>query len=135
MPDVIGDNYRRWFIPGRDIDGDTITAESVDLGYFRYARDPNDPIKYRLRRVNSPESNRPASRDAGKAAAAFTVAWVAEHLTHGDGRSLISDTTPPPGKPITDSFGRYLAEIYCAVGHNLSDDLLSSGHAVPYKAK
>ena len=131
--DTAGDNYQRWFIPGRVVDGDTITADSVDLGYLRYVREENDPIRYRLLGVNCPESNRPESRAAGLAAKEFTKAWIAEHLTHGDGTSLVAHTVKADGHKLTDSFGRFLADILCADGHSLATDLLTSGHAVPFK--
>src|SRR4029077_15525674 len=93
--------------------------------------DDDNPIRYRIRRVDTPETHGP-TKAAGLVAAEYTRNWITEHLTHGDGTSLIAETHKYPGKSLTDSFGRYLAEIYCAAGHNLSDDLLSSGNAVPF---
>jgi endonuclease YncB( thermonuclease family) len=115
------DDYTRAFTPDRAIDGDTIVVADVDLGY----RVHEHGIQYRLARINCPERHKP-TLDAGNAAKAYTEAWLLEHAAHG---GLYATTTQ------TDSFGRYLAEIECAAGHNLSDDLLTSGNAVLYKAK
>jgi endonuclease YncB( thermonuclease family) len=115
------DNYERAFTPGRVIDGDTITILAVDLGYHVTATG----VEYRVARINSPEMHGP-NADAGRAAKAYTEDWVTTHGRHG---GLSATTTK------TDSFGRYLAEITCSQGHNLSDDLLASGNAVPYAPK
>jgi endonuclease YncB( thermonuclease family) len=116
------DNYTRAFTWGRVIDGDTIADVRVDLGYHTQAAG----IEYRLARINTPERHKPTLIE-GNAAKTYTELWLIEHASyHGP---LFATTTK------TDSFGRYLAEITCSVGHNLSDDLLASGHAVPYKAK
>jgi endonuclease YncB( thermonuclease family) len=114
------DNYTRGFLYGRVIDGDTIADVRVDLGYHTQAAG----IEYRVARINSPERHKP-TLDAGNTAKEYTETWLFNHQDH-DG--LYATTTQ------TDSFGRYLAEIECAQGHNLSDDLLSSGNAVLYKA-
>ena len=117
---TLPDDYERRFALGRVIDGDTIVAGDVDLGYHATITS----IEYRLLRINCPESNKKATMAAGLAAKVFTTAWLAEHVTHGG--TLYATTQR------TDSFGRYLAEITCGTGHNLSDALLASGHAVPY---
>jgi len=117
------DNYERRFRPGRIIDGDTIVTDLVDLGYHQAAY---SGVEYRLLRINCPETNRPASRAAGLVAKAFTAAWVTEHAGHDPAGWLYATTRK------TDSFGRYLAEVACAAGHNLSDALLASGNAVPF---
>jgi endonuclease YncB( thermonuclease family) len=117
------DNYTRRFTVARVIDGDTLVAGVIDLGYHTAA---TPGVEYRFLRVNCPETNRPASRPAGLVAKAFTVDWIAQHAAH-DPEGWLYATSQK-----TDSFGRYLAEIECAAGHNLSDALLISGNAVPY---
>lgn len=115
----MADTYERSFVPGRVIDGDTIADVVVDLGYHTRAFN----IEYRVARINTPERHRPTLNE-GNAAKAFTEDWLTIHARHG---GLFATTTK------TDSFGRYLAEINCGQGHNLSDDLLSSGQAVLFK--
>jgi len=119
------DNYTRRVRIQRTIDGDTIVAAAIDLGYHVQT---TAGIEYRLLRCNAPESNRPASRAAGLTAKQFTIDWIAIH-THHDIDGWLYATTQK-----TDSFGRYLADINCGQDHNLSDDLLTSGNAVPYKS-
>jgi len=120
---LTGDNYTRRVHIQRIIDGDTIVADVIDLGYHVQT---TAGIEYRLLRINCPETNRPASRAAGLVAKQFTVDWLAIH-THHDIDGWLYATTQK-----TDSFGRFLAEIECGQQHNLSDDLLTSGNAVPF---
>ncbi len=115
------DDYTRAFTVSRVIDGDTIVAADIDLGYHIHEHD----VQYRLVQINCPERHKP-TLDAGNAAKAYTEAWLLEHAAHG---GLFATTTK------TDDFGRYLADVRCSLGHDLSDDLLDSGNAVPYKAK
>lgn len=118
------------FVLDRVIDGDTIVPAMIDLDYHVWLHSSDHfEIEYRLLRVNAPESNRPVSRKAGLVAKAFTTAWLAEHAGHDPKGRLWARTTE------TDSFGRYLTEVTCREGHNLSDDLLSSANAVPFKKK
>jgi len=121
---VTADNYTRRVRIERIIDGDTVVAGAIDLGYHVQT---TAGIEYRLLKINCPESNRPASRTAGLAAKQYTVDWLAEHTAHDPDGWLYATTQK------TDSFGRFLAEIVCGQGHDLSDDLLTSGNAVPYK--
>ncbi len=115
------DNFVRAFSPDHCIDGDTIVAVSADLGYHVEATD----ITYRVARINCPEKSG-ATKPAGLAAKAYTEQWLIEHMPHG---GLFAESTK------TDDWRRYLAEITCGQGHNLSDDLLTSGHAVLYRPK
>lgn len=117
------DNYVRRFTMGRLIDGDTLVAGSIDLGYHTAA---TPGVEYRFLRVNCPETNRPATRAAGLIAKAFTADWLAVHAAHDPEGWFYAMTQK------TDSFGRYLAEITCGADHNLSDALLISGNAVPF---
>jgi len=118
---MAADPYTRAFTNYRIVDGDTLANVDVDLGYHIAARG----IEFRVARINCPERHKP-TLDAGNAAMGFTEDWLFLHARHG---GLYATTEK------TDSFGRYLAEITCADGHNLSDDLLASGNAVLYKAK
>ncbi len=111
------------FKPGRLVDGDTLYAAIVDLGYGVSTGAIAEDVEYRFLRVNTPESNRKATRDAGLAAKAFTADWLKTHLHTGD---WLYATTKR-----RDNFGRWLAEITCTEGHNLSDDLITAGHSAP----
>jgi endonuclease YncB( thermonuclease family) len=117
----MGDNHVRAFTPERVLDGDTIYASAVDLDYHVGIHG----ITYRIARVNAPEMGTMTgpTRAAANAAKTYTEQWLIEHAAHG---GLFAESTQ------TDDWRRYLAEIECGLGHNLSDDLLSSGHAVLY---
>lgn len=103
----------------RVIDGDTIVVD-VDLGMHQWFH----TVTLRLLRVNCPETRGP-SKQAGITAEIYTQDWLTIHGRHG--KSFLARTK------LTDSFGRYLAEVTCEQEHNLSDDLLSSGNAVPFE--
>lgn len=119
MPHTVTSRFK----VGRVIDGDTITSQAIDVGFHIQT---TADIEFRFLRCNAPESNRPATKVAGLAAKEYTLAWLMEHADHDPDGWLWATTTK------TDSFGRYLAEIACTEGHNLSDALLSSGNAVPF---
>lgn len=124
------DNYERRFVPGRAVDGDTLETDRVDLGFHQSA---TDDIRFRLYGVNCPETSKRAQHAAGLVAKAFTEAWIAEHL-HG-GTYLICKTTPVPGVALQDSFGRYIALIFCMSPEHpgsLNQALVDSGNAVPF---
>ena len=114
------DNYERRINVTRIIDADTIVVD-VDLGMHQWFH----TVQLRLLRINAPEVHGPDAH-AGHTATAYTEDWLTIHERHG---RLYGRTE------LTDSFGRYLAEVTCEQGHNLSDDLLASGNAVLYKAK
>lgn len=97
------------------VDGDTYDV-LIDLGWneFRYA-------SVRLLGCDTPETNRLATREAGRASLAF----VREQMPVG-ARVLLHTEKDP------DSFGRYLALITLEDGRDLTDLLIESGHAVPY---
>ena len=100
--------------PVRTIDGDTFVVDAR-IWHGLTARET-----IRLLGVNTPE-RKGESKPAGDAARAYTSAWLsgAEVQIKVCGR---------------DAFGRALATVIRARdGANLADDLLSSGHAVPYK--
>jgi len=123
------DNYVRRFVPGRAVDGDTLETDRVDLGFHQSA---TDDIRFRLYGINCPEKNKPATRTAGLAAKAYTQAWLSEHL-HG-GQYLVCRTLPVPGVALQDSFGRYIALVFCMQTEHVSLNkaLLDAGHAVPF---
>jgi endonuclease YncB( thermonuclease family) len=117
----MADTYERRIVVTRIIDADTLVAD-VDLGMRQWFCG----VQLRLLRINAPEVHGP-SAPAEHAATAYTDDWL--HIHNGHGR-MYGRTE------LTDSFGRYLAEVTCGgCGHNLSDDLLTSGNAVLYKAK
>ena len=66
------------------------------------------------------------------AAKAYTEAWKQEHL-HG-GTYLVCKTLPVPGVALQDSFGRYIALIFCLVPEHpsLNVCLVRDGQAVPF---
>lgn len=123
------DSYVRRFVPGRAVDGDTLETDRVDLGFHQSA---TDDIRFRLYGINCPEKNRPATKAAGLAAKAYTEAWLAEHL-HG-GKYLVCRTLPVPGVALQDSFGRYIALVFCMSEEHpsLNSCLVRDGHAVPF---
>ncbi len=106
----------------RVIDGDTLRLR-VDLGWNVFS-DHN----VRLLRVNAPEMKL-ATKAAGLASKLFVEGWMTEHALHVPAPTLWPFTIRSEKD---DSFGRYLVELSCGKSHNLSDDLLSSGFAVPY---
>lgn len=98
------------------VDGDTIDVD-IDVGMHIHCIQ-----RLRILRVNAPEifgHKAKTEKPAGEAARSFVVSWL-------NGQHLRVQTYR------TDDFGRYLAEVWrVSDGHNLSDDLLSSGNAVP----
>jgi micrococcal nuclease len=104
----------------RVVDGDTLIV-TLDQGLHTYRVE-----RLRLLGVNAPEVHG-ATKAAGQAATAYTLFWLSQ------GRAL--DPWPLTVQTYrTDAFGRYLAQVWRIVdGANLSDDLLSSGNAVPFK--
>lgn len=103
------------------VDGDTVDVElgkTVDIG-FHITIIATTVQRLRLLRADTPE------RSAGepwRAATAFTSAWLRQHFVD----SLTATTEK------SDAFGRYLVEIDCACGANLSTDLMAAGHAVEW---
>lgn len=103
-------------------DGDTVrltVTASYDFG-FHIVATFSAKQKFRLARCNAPE----LSTAAGLTARQFTVDWLTAH---------------PALRVVSlraDNYGdRWDAEITdAATGENLSDVLLASGNAVPYKS-
>lgn len=96
----------------RVIDGDTIQL-TVDVGFNIHITQ-----RIRLLGVNCPEHGTPE----GDAATAYTTQWLAQH-----GLDLVLRTV----KDRNDKYGRLLG-IVMAGAHSLNDDLVTTGHAVPY---
>lgn len=115
----MADSFERAFIVHRVIDGDTLIADDVDLGYHVHV----SGIEYRILHVDTPERRKPTLA-AGNVAKAYTEDWCTLHARHG---GLFAQTVK------TDSFGRYLATIRCGEDHDLGSALLSSGNAVSYE--
>lgn len=87
----------------RVIDGDTVSL-AVDVGFYL-----TTVQRFRLLGVDTPERSEPGWAEC----TAATRAWFAQHAATGL-RAVTSKT---------DHFGRWLADIRCADGHLLSDDL------------
>lgn len=103
----------------RWVDGDTVDL-MVDLGFTVLM-----VTRFRLLGVNTPETNRKASREAGKAATAFV-----ESLAPVGSTVLVQSHK-------TGKFGRWLATVYPMGGEgnpleSVNDALLRHGHAEPY---
>jgi len=115
---------QRWVFRARVVnvvDGDTVDLE-IDCGMHNRRVE-----RVRILHVNTPEIRGVVDRAPGYAAMAFTTDWLRTAAIGTMGWPLIVQTVK------TDSFGRYLCDIWREVdGANLSDDLLSSGNAVPY---
>ena len=96
----------------RVVDGDSVIARLTrDVGFHGVLTFEQ---RLRLNRINTP----PASTDQGKAATAFTNAWV--------GGQVLSIDTVKPYK-----YGdEWMAEITGTTGQNLSDALVTQGLAV-----
>lgn len=94
----------------RVVDADTIRAD-VDCGFRIWLHDAT----LRLLRIDAPEMNTQAGKDA--------AVWLAQFLM---GKKLTATTYKG------DSFGRWLSEV-SADGVNLSDALVQAGQAA-YKA-
>ena len=104
----------------RWVDGDTVDCD-VDLGFTVHLR-----TRFRLLGVDTPETNRRASREAGLAAKAF-----AEGLAPAG--SAVVVRSRKAGK-----YGRWLADVYPVDGDtvlpSVNEQLLAAGHARAYPA-
>ena len=105
----------------RVIDADTLRLR-IDLGWNQFS-DHN----VRLLRVNAPEL-KGDTREAGLDSKMWVINWLQE-------KALDESITAWPfiiHSQKSDSFGRYLGEIYSLNGDNLNDDLIKSGHGIPF---
>lgn len=104
----------------RWVDGDTVDCV-VDLGFTVQVR-----TRFRLYGVNTPETNRKASREAGKAAQAFAEGMAPV------GTQVVVDSRK------TGKYGRWLAVVHpvdpegCVLAVSVNEALLEAGHAVVY---
>ena len=100
------------------VDGDTVWVRRITP--LTPTSDHRDTINVRVAHIDTPETNRLVSREAGNAATAYAEALA------------------PPGSACrvhvmgVDSFGRRLAQVDNADGVNVGAELLRAGHAVPY---
>ncbi len=100
-------------VVGHHVDGDTFDV-LIDFGFNEYRYTP-----LRLAGVNTPETNRLATKGAGLAARDFAVSVMPI------GARVLLDTRADP-----DSFGRYIADIKLESGADLATLLVEAGHAV-----
>jgi micrococcal nuclease len=100
--------------PIRAVDGDTVDVE-VDGGFGNRRVE-----RLRLLGVDTPERGQPGYREATE----HVACWLG---SDSDWPLLIETEK-------SDAFGRYLALVWRASdGQCLNDDLIESGHAVPYR--
>lgn len=103
----------------RVIDGDTVDVY-LDSGFHGYRTE-----RLRLLGINAPEMRAP-TYEAGMAA----TMWVRDWFSHSSFPNALWPLLILTEK--TDSFGRYLAEIWRVEdGACLNADIVASGHAVP----
>lgn len=96
----------------RVIDGDTLDTD-VDLGFSAHLFQ-----RIRLLGINCPEHGTPQ----GRAATAYTQAWITEHGPDFTLRTELDER---------EKFGRVLGTLI-AGARTLNDDLVAAGHATPY---
>lgn len=117
------DPYIRRADVTRVVDGDTVRLH-IDLG-FNVCVDHN----VRLLRVNAPEMKSPTAA-AGLASKIYVEGWVVDHALHAV--KLPTDWPFTIRSEKADVYGRYLVDLWCGQGHNLSEDLVRDGYAVPF---
>jgi endonuclease YncB( thermonuclease family) len=125
---VPSDVYVRKVKLKRVIDGDTLRL-TVDLG-FNCFQDQS----FRVSGVVAKELSRGTDEDKkkGRDCRQYVIAWFERH------RTLCSTAAQWPFIVVpekSDSFGRFLATVYCLKGHKLNDDILSSGLAEAYRRR
>lgn len=102
----------------RPVDGDTWILH-LDLGCHVWIHDQ----RIRAAGINAPE----LSTEAGSAALAYVINWFGQHCPDG---MMTIKTQRDRG----DNYGRLLGTITAPDGACLNQDLLASGHAVPWPA-
>lgn len=100
------------------VDGDTYDM-FVSLGFHAYGYHT-----VRLLDVDTPETNRLATREAGRAALEFVRAVMPV------GAQVVLHTEKDP-----DSFGRFLARVVLPDGRDLAQTILDAGHGVVYEKR
>lgn len=104
----------------RVVDGDTVELE-VNLGYHLKFRD-----KFRLVRIDAPETNRKATRVEGTKSKVALEQMLHEEIDEHSGVWIEAFKK--------DSFGRWLCEIYTHRNNeSINERMLTEGHAIPYK--
>lgn len=111
------------------VDGDTIDV-ALDLGFGLANGTSGAPLRLRLARIDTPEMNAKSASVRKKARAATEA--VKNYLAFS--YAMRVQTTK------SDSFGRYLAEVWFKTSYrkpwiNLSNYLLEKGHAKLWKRK
>jgi micrococcal nuclease len=109
-------SYNAWLVSL--VDGDTLHC-GVDLGL-----DVALNLTIRFYGINAPEMSTPD----GKAAKAYAAQWFQTHCP--DGKFVLQTI-----KDKREKYGRYLGDIIALDGTNLNDEMVNSGHAVPYFPK
>lgn len=113
----------------RVIDGDTVEAV-IDVGFHLTARH-----RLRIIGIDTPElrSRSLLERTRGAHARDFANAWVRDHAEHHAESADGSATYPfVIATRKADSFGRYLADVFCWAGHSYARAALDAGHAEAY---
>jgi len=119
-------------------DGDTLTVEidlvpneDRDLGFGIHKNLRETTIeKLRLYGVNAPEVK--AAGPEGEEARDWLRVWFAEHCPGGDFTLNTFQTSRLNTRDKQEKYGRYLAIVTAPDGRRLNDDLITSGHGVPY---
>lgn len=102
------------------VDGDTVDARlSTGFGI-------TVALRLRLAGIDTPEVYGRTAGAGGRAAAAFTAAWLAEHA---DGMWVRTYKGSARAVGLGDGgFGRWLATVHASDGSTLADALTAAGH-------
>lgn len=119
-------------------DGDTMTAEIVllpdqleDLGFGIHKNFYETATKkFRLYGVNAPEVK--AAGPEGEQAREWLREWFADHVPEGVFTLNTFKTSSANPDDKQEKYGRYLAIVTAPDGRRLNDDLITSGHGVPF---
>lgn len=119
-------------------DGDTMTVEidlipneDRDLGFGVHKNLHETTTEtLRLYGVNSPEIKAPGPE--GEQARDWLRQWLVDHCPGGGFTVNTFRTSGVNPLDKKEKYGRYLAIVTAPDGHRLNDDLISSGHGVPY---
>lgn len=129
----IVENYT-WVVPctvTRRKDGDTFVVVAqvpgtIDIPMLDLHADMSFPQEYvvRLEGVNAFEKNKPGGQEAIQ----FVDGWLRMHVDEAGVQLYLTTDNKK------DNFGRTLGDIRMSPSHltGLANDLLESGHAVPY---
>lgn len=111
------------------IDGDTLAVRALIW--------PGHSVetRVRLRGVDTPETYRPGcerEREAGRAASAFTQAWIEAALAPDAGADLNPPEVSLHEIDLGSFAGRVVASVRRADGADLADDLIAAGLGVTF---